>query len=92
MPYVTDHPRLGPVHEAIHAFEFHSSGDLNFVITTAVAAYLEQHPHRYAAMNDVTGALFNAAQEFDRRVVVPYEAAKAADPANADPYANVARA
>lgn len=53
-----------------------TQGELNFVLTHAVNAYLNRVGLRYETINDVMGALECAKTEFYRRVAAPYEDAK----------------
>lgn len=48
-------------------------GELNYLITTLLNAYLLDHGKRYQTINDIIGALESAKAEFYRRVVAPYE-------------------
>lgn len=47
-----------------------SVGELNYVITRICLEYFDSS---YQGINDIAGALMCAAQEFYRRVAVPYE-------------------
>ena len=50
-----------------------TSGELNYLLTLTVMEYLRKKGKRYAAINDIRGALENAASEFYRRIAAPYE-------------------
>jgi hypothetical protein len=63
-----------------------SAGELNYFVTLLAINYLEDRGLNYQSMNDVFGALEGAKLEFYRRVVVPYEDAKARE--NGDLYGN----
>ena len=62
-------------------------GELNYLITKICIAYFKLTPKggNYQTINDVTGALHCAAQEFYRKLVGNYEDLKAQ--ANGDVYA-----
>lgn len=51
-------------------------GELNWVITMEIVAYLDRKGLSYQTINDVLGALEGAKLEFDYRVVRAYEAEK----------------
>lgn len=51
-------------------------GELNFVITKLVHAYIQRQGESYQAYNDVLGALEGAKMELYRRKVAPYEDTK----------------
>jgi len=59
-------------------------GQLNWIISEAVAYYIKGHGLNYQTINDVVGALECAKQEFYRRLAVPYENRKIID--NGDVY------
>jgi hypothetical protein len=61
-----------------------TAGELNYRLTKAVLAYVEEEGLDYRVINDVLGALEGAKAEFYRRVAVPYEEAKIAQ--NGDVY------
>ncbi len=69
MPYITKEARAalrgshGPT----------TVGELNYVITAIVHAYVRDHGMRYATLNDVVGVLECAKAEFIRRIASPYE-------------------
>jgi hypothetical protein len=73
MPYIdkSRRPFLAPL---IIAND--SSGELNFIITSAIKDYIHRHGDSYSTYNDILGALEGAKLEFYRRKVVPYEVAK----------------
>jgi len=48
-------------------------GDLNFMVTELVMAYIKNNNLSYQTCNDIVGALSNASDEFKRRVQHPYE-------------------
>lgn len=61
-----------------------SAGELNFVITQMIIAYIVDKELSYQTINDIIGALEGAKLEFYRRVVVSYENEKIKD--NGDVY------
>jgi hypothetical protein len=61
-----------------------NAGELNYVLTTIVAAYITKQGTRYSAINDAVGALECAKLELYRRVAAPYEEIKRAE--NGDVY------
>jgi uncharacterized protein DUF6899 len=61
-----------------------SEGDLNYVITRCVTAWLRGRAKNYAQLNAALGILEAAKLEFYRRVVAPYEDQKRKD--NGDVY------
>jgi len=61
-----------------------NSGELNFMITSLLIDYIQEHGLRYANINGCLGALSGADYEFKRRVVKPYEKKKCAE--NGDVY------
>jgi hypothetical protein len=66
-----------------------TTGELNFLLTREVIAYVVAHGLCYRSINDVLGALEGAKQEFYRRVAVPYEDVKRAE--NGDVYESCLR-
>ena len=79
MPYIKQTTRkilnrnLTEVVEKAHLW---SSGDLNYIITKIVLAWIRKSDLSYVDIATVTGVLKNVSDEFTRRVVVPYEEAK----------------
>lgn len=62
-----------------------NAGELNYVISSIVASYLESHDAiNYAAINEVVGVIECAKLEMYRRIAVPYENIKIED--NGDVY------
>ena len=59
-------------------------GQLNYVLTQVVKAYIERNELSYQTINDIVGALEGCKLEFYRRVVAPYENDKIED--NGDVY------
>jgi hypothetical protein len=60
-----------------------TAGDLNYVITKLVLAYLGDSPH-YVDFNAAVGVLECAKQELYRRMIAPYEDQKCLE--NGDVY------
>ena len=61
-----------------------TAGQLNFALTKLVLRYLRLKGKAYATFNDIVGALEQAKDEFQRRVVHPYEDQKIKE--NGDVY------
>lgn len=80
MPYI-DPKRREPL---IESHDARSPGELNFLFTRHITAYIEGQGLSYQTINDVLGALDGARQEFYRRVAAPYEDRKIAE--NGDVY------
>ncbi len=80
MPYIKPESR-DPL---IQSREAQSPGELNFLFTKDVVAYVERKGLSYQTVNDVLGALDGARQEFYRRVAAPYEDQKIKE--NGDVY------
>ena len=80
MPYIKQERRdlidLGLIPE--------TAGELNFVITSLIAAYQRKKGLSYRTINDIVGALEGAKLEYYRRIAVPYENGKMLD--NGDVY------
>jgi hypothetical protein len=88
MPYIPEGQRevlrrwaLGQSSQGIPAA---TAGELNFLLTELILDYLDTNELSYQTLNDIMGALGEAAAEFRRRVIVPYEDSKIA--ANGDVY------
>lgn len=60
------------------------AGELNYIFTTIVCAYLLEHGESYQHFNDCIGALEGAKLELYRRVVANYEDKKCEE--NGDVY------
>lgn len=71
MPYIGDANKrqmLKPVEVAA------DKGELNYQIFMTMVAYLERQEERnYASISDALSSCIEAAEEFRRRVLVPYE-------------------
>ncbi len=72
MPYVkkSDRIRLDEGGDA------QTPGELNYIITKTVDAYLNRTPRNYAKYNEVIGVLECAKLELYRRVIAEYEDTK----------------
>lgn len=81
MPYITKEKRQ-KLTEITCIYT--SVGDLNYILTCTIRAYLKQKGLSYQTCNDIVGALDNAKDEFRRRVLHPYEDGKIED--NGDVY------
>lgn len=64
-----------------------TEGDLNYQISVLLNRYMEHHGLSYNRMGDCTSACENAAAEFRRRVMAPYEDQKILD--NGDVYSDI---
>lgn len=98
MPYVDTESkmRIGPEQvfrnktsenpsDILYISEVKTAGELNYAITSLLIGYIENKGYlSYALINDCLGACYGAAQEFYRRVAVPYENKKIAE--NGDVY------
>ena len=69
MPYIKPERR----EPLIQSRDAKTPGELNFLLTREIKAYLERQGLAYQTINDVLGALEGAKQEFYRRVIAPYE-------------------
>ena len=80
MPYINKDRRKTVLQEGKDL----STGDFNFLITTAINLYLKQKGLKYATINDILGVLEGAKLELYRRVAAPYEDIKIQE--NGDVY------
>ncbi len=82
MPYVAqiDRSRLDRGGDA------ETPGELNYVISKKIDAYLGRQNLSYAALNEVIGVLECAKLELYRRIVATYEDSKIANAENGDVY------
>lgn len=60
------------------------TGDLNYCITYLASRYAKRYPFTYGWLSSIRGAISDAAEEFYRRIIVPYEENKKLD--NGDVY------
>lgn len=81
MPYIKSEDR-----ESFEAFEdvllkirIVTPGELNFLVTLLIQAYLNQNGWNYGHMNDVLGAMEGAKLELYRRKIAEYEDRKRAE-------------
>jgi len=93
MPYVKQEQRdvIDPMMDGIMAYvggttrtEDLAAGNLNYIITKIISEWVLSKGLRYATINEVKGVLHSVIDEFDRRVVGPYEDRKIED--NGDVY------
>lgn len=82
MPYVKEEVRRELMSRVAH-----NPGELNFLLTEAIADYWAFNKQNYQTINDIVGALEGAKLEFYRRIAVPYEELKRAE--NGDVYGEV---
>lgn len=84
MPYVKPErrPALSPF--SVSCVVAQNEGELNYQISFLLNKYMELHGLEYNRMGDCTSACENAAAEFRRRVMAPYEDGKIAE--NGDVY------
>ncbi len=80
MPYVTKEERqpFGDTPETLGNM-IASAGELNYVLTTTILAYLKWKGLRYQEVAEITGVLENIKQELYRRIVGHYEELKIAE-------------
>lgn len=76
MPYINQAER--------NTLTIANAGKLNYLLTTIVNEYMNEHGLSYQIINDITGALEGCKLEFTRRITVPYENSKLAQ--NGDVY------
>ena len=74
MPYILKAKRLNEA-DLINYINMNvdCSGDLNYVVTTLVGAYVLKKGLSYQNIHDAVNTLYDAAAEFKRRVEFPYE-------------------
>jgi hypothetical protein len=77
-------PYISPARRDEVGWDPRNAGELNYLITSLILAYFEEHGGRYQQINDVLGALEGAKLEFYRRLAAPYEDTKIAE--NGDVY------
>lgn len=71
MPYVPQYDR-----KELQVRSPKTPGELNYVITTIILDYIEDHTKNYETLNSVVGALECAKLELYRRLIAPYEDSK----------------
>lgn len=72
MPYIMEQRRK-EIAEWPASGALETTGELNYILTELMCAYVREKGLRYATLNDVVGAVEGAKAEFQRRVVAPYE-------------------
>jgi len=82
MPYVKQSDRI----RLDNGEDAQTAGELNYIITKTVDAYLNRTPRNYANLNDAIGVLECAKLELYRRIVAEYEDTKITE--NGDVYTN----
>ncbi len=80
MPYIS-HNRKDEIYGGAKP---ESSGELNYLLTTVIQAYLYDQGKSYRTMNEIVGALESCKLEFYARVARPYEDKKISE--NGDVY------
>ena len=81
MPYITQEDRGA----LVHGFSMQSrAGDLNYMFTLLIQAYVRQKGECYQTYNDVIGALEGCKLELYRRKIADYETKKCEE--NGDVY------
>jgi len=73
MPYIKQEDRKKFKFAEMEMTRIETVGELNYFITKACLSYLNTKGMSYQICNDIIGVLTCAAQEFYRRLVVPYE-------------------
>lgn len=75
MPYISKNQRayFEAVLASLDRTVITGSGELNYLLTEIIQAYMRSNSKSYAVMNDVVGALDCCKEEFRRRIVNPYE-------------------
>ena len=89
MPYIKREDRVDIITTAPLSFYRSYNGEpnpgnLNYLFTLNILAYLAANGYNYRTFNDILGALEGAKQEFYRRIVVPGEEQKIQE--NGDVY------
>ena len=83
MPYISQDARLN-LFTNDNGPEPNHAGELNYLFTSIIIKYIEQHGLRYSTLNDIIGALECCKLELYRRIIIPYEDKKIAE--NEDVY------
>ena len=80
MPYIKNlRPELLLVAESLNYVHSLNPGELNWVISTVLARYLQLNGLRYAPLAEAIAGCHLAAGELQRRVLNPYEGIKLAE-------------
>ncbi len=74
MPYIKneDRNKFDEVVDLLKKYDL-TVGDLNYIVTRICHNHISKVGIKYSNLNDVSGALINALNEFNRTVVAPYE-------------------
>lgn len=86
MPYITQERRDVILYED---GQLECAGELNFMITGLILAYVQRKGLSYQTLNDVTGALENCKLEAYRRLIAPLEDRKILENGDVYPEAGV---
>ena len=75
MPYLkkSDKDKFSKVIEQFKKLPPSTAGEMNYLFTELVYAYLDKQGLNYQKINDIVGALDGAKVEFQRKIVGPYE-------------------
>lgn len=79
MPHIKNKNKERAMHSPI------TTGELNYCITKTCLKYLKVKTHDYDTLNAIVGVLDVVKDQFKKRVLDPYEAAKATE--NGDAFA-----
>lgn len=83
MPYIVEAKKMR-IDFALSQLGRMEHGDLTYAITALMNRYVADHGRRYTVLSQARASCADAATEFYRRVVVPYEETKRAE--NGDAY------
>lgn len=90
MPYITQQSReyfdteINALVEKLRCLDAGKSGSVNYVISRIVAGAFKNEKWNYKSINEAAGVYKCAGDEFQRRIVSPYEDSKIANPDNGD--------
>ena len=78
MPYINKKERVGFENLVLtmHESSINSAGELNYLLTQLVYAFLDQKPNNYQSYNDALGAIEGCKMELYRRTISKYEDVK----------------
>lgn len=79
MPYIKQNTRFELENRSVS-----NAGEFNFIVTSLIDDYLENHGLSYDTINTIIGAMECAKLELYRRIAVPYENIKIKE--NGDAY------
>lgn len=85
MPYIVQ--RMRRIINGRGIISPENTGELNYMFTQCIIAYIKRKGLSYQTINDVKGALVSAKDEFGRRIADPYEDKKIAE--NGDVYQDI---